>query len=104
MIFEGHTRDQGDIEPNKGSYGPQNVYHGMKYLAKSCKFSPDVCMYIVQLSDLDIYRFSSVPRLPPAHASIWLWIDKNSFVSRNKYAVADYDDSQFIIDLQGLLH
>ena len=43
VIFEGHTRDQGDIEPNKGLYGPQNVYHGMKYLAKSCKFSPDVC-------------------------------------------------------------
>ena len=59
----------------------------------------------VQLSEaLDIYRFSSVPRLPPAHASIWFWIDKNSFVSRNKYVVADYDDSQFIIDLQGLLH
>ena len=53
VIFEGHTRDQGDIEPNKGSYGPQNVYHGMKYLAKSCKFSPDVC---TQLSEaLDIY-------------------------------------------------
>ena len=43
VIFEGHTRDQGDIEPNKGSYEPQNIYHGMKYLAKSYKFSPDVC-------------------------------------------------------------